>query len=356
MSEWKTYKLGDLVTFQRGHDLTKIKNIDGIYPVAGSNGIIGYHNEFTTKAPGITIGRSGNIGSPYYYESNFWAHNTTLYVKEFKNCNPKYIYYLLKTMNFGGHNSGSAVPSLNRNYIHPIEVIVPDLAAQIQIAQILTSLDDKIQLNLQMNQNLEAMAQTIFKEWFVKFNFPGFNGELVGGLPKGWRMGKVEDLFVLQRGFDLPAITRTQGIYPVVAASGISTYHHEYKVLGPGVTTGRSGVLGKVYYINENFWPLNTSLFIKEYRNSTPLFAYHALKGIELLSLNGGSAVPTLNRNDVHGLEAMIPDYEIITRFEEVVKSLFAKIFENENQKKSLIQIRDSLLPKLMTGKIEVQA
>ena len=78
MSEWKTYTLGDLVTFQRGHDLTKIENVDGIYPVAGSNGIIGYHNAFTTKAPGITIGRSGNIGNPYYYEKDFWAHNTTL--------------------------------------------------------------------------------------------------------------------------------------------------------------------------------------------------------------------------------------------------------------------------------------
>lgn len=357
MSNWKTYKLGDLVTFQRGHDLSKNQFVEGNHPIAGSNGIIGYHNEFTTKAPGITIGRSGNIGNPYYYKKDFWAHNTTLYIKEFKNCDPKFIYYLLKTLDFGGHNSGSAVPSLNRNYIHPIEVLAPSsINVQQQIASILSSLDDKIELNLQMNQTLEAMAQAVFKEWFVDFKFPGFDGELVEGLPKGWRMGNILDLFVLQRGFDLPATKRTEGIYPVVAASGISTYHNEYKALGPGVTTGRSGVLGNVFYVNQSFWPLNTSLYIKEFRNATPLYAYHILKGIKLLQLNGGSAVPTLNRNDVHGLEVVVPDLKIIREFEEMATKMFDKIFQNENETKALTQIRDSLLPKLMTGKIEVKA
>jgi type I restriction enzyme, S subunit len=185
MSEWKTVKLGDLVTFQRGHDLTRNQMQEGDYPVAGSNGVIGFHNEYTTKAPSITIGRSGNIGNAYYFNTDFWAHNTTLYIKEFKNCDPKFIYYLLLTMNFGGHNSGSAVPSLNRNYIHPIEVKAPDLPTQTQIAQILTSLDDKIELNLQMNQTLEAMAQAIFKEWCTTEN---------DEIPEGWNIKELAEL------------------------------------------------------------------------------------------------------------------------------------------------------------------
>ena len=95
MSEWKETILGEIVTFQRGHDLPKSKFVEGPYPIIGSNGIIGYHNEYTTEANGITIGRSGNIGNPFFIETKFWAHNTTLYVKKFHNSDPKFVYYLL---------------------------------------------------------------------------------------------------------------------------------------------------------------------------------------------------------------------------------------------------------------------
>ena len=160
MPNWKKYKLGELVSFQRGHDLTVADIRMGIYPVAGSNGPIGYHDKFTTKGPGLTLGRSGNsIGVAHYYENDFWAHNTTLYSKEFHNSNPKFIYYLLKTIDFNSHNSGSAVPSLNRNYISPFEVLAPDdLPTQTRIATILSALDDKIELNRRTNETLEAMA------------------------------------------------------------------------------------------------------------------------------------------------------------------------------------------------------
>ncbi|MFN2393834.1 MAG: restriction endonuclease subunit S, partial [Pyrinomonadaceae bacterium] len=213
MGNWKTTTLGDLVTFQRGHDLPKSQVVEGKYPIAGSNGIIGYHNEFTTKAPSITIGRSGNIGNPFFYETYFWAHNTTLYIKEFKSADPKFIYYLLKTLDFTGHNSGSAVPSLNRNFIHPLKVYVPDsIEEQKAIAKILSSLDDKIELNRQMNATLEAIARALFKAWFVDFeparanmeNRPSesaspeiaklFPSEFENGIPKGWTFGTLSDI------------------------------------------------------------------------------------------------------------------------------------------------------------------
>jgi len=167
-------------------------------------------------------------------------------------------------------------------------------------------------------------------------------------------MGKVVDLFQLQRGYDLPSTSRVEGKYPVVAASGISSYHNEFKVSGPGVTTGRSGIIGNVYYLKEDFWPLNTSLFIKEYYQSTPLYAYFVLKNLALRNLNGGSAVPTLNRNDVHRLDHCIPSMEIIMQFEAIVSSFFNKIYLNESENKLLIRIRDALIPKLISGKIRV--
>ena len=93
MGDWKTCQLGDLITFQRGHDLPKTKMKGSAYPVVGSNGIIGYHDEYTTEAPSITIGRSGNVGKPFLYKGRSWSHNTTLYIREYKNVDPIFIYY-----------------------------------------------------------------------------------------------------------------------------------------------------------------------------------------------------------------------------------------------------------------------
>jgi type I restriction enzyme S subunit len=124
MYKWKECKLRDVTTLQRGHDLTKKKMVEGDIPVAGSNGVIGYHNESTTKGIGVTIGRSGNLGNAFLYKNDFWAHNTTLYVKDFKGNDETFIYYFLKRIDFRQFNVGSAVPTLNRNHIHPIEVLL----------------------------------------------------------------------------------------------------------------------------------------------------------------------------------------------------------------------------------------
>lgn len=149
--------LGDLITFQRGHDLPKTEMKSGEYPVVGSNGIIGYHNQYTTEAPSITIGRSGNVGNPFIHYGRTWSHNTSLYIKEFKSCDPIFIYYLLKILNLGNYAGGSAVPTLNRNHIHGINVCVPDsIDDQKRIAHILKTIDEKIDLNIQLNNNLVA--------------------------------------------------------------------------------------------------------------------------------------------------------------------------------------------------------
>nr|WP_320975944.1 restriction endonuclease subunit S [Bacteroides intestinalis] len=154
MEEIKIKKLGDILNFRRGHDLPKSIMQDGTIPVAGSNGIIGYHNEETSIHPCITIGRSGNVGTPYIYD-RCWAHNTVLYVDDFKGNDPEYLYYLLKTLPLSSFGGGSAVPTLNRNHIHPIEIkCFENIKTQRQIVSLLKSLDSKIELNRRINDNL----------------------------------------------------------------------------------------------------------------------------------------------------------------------------------------------------------
>ena len=156
MAEWIECILGDLITFQRGHDLPKNQMREGQYPVVGSNGIIGFHDDYTTNAPSLTIGRSGNVGKPFIYYGRTWSHNTTLYVKDYKGNDPVFVFYFLKTMNLATYAGGSAVPTLNRNHIHTLPIRIPtDVETQRRIGNCLKLIDDKIEKNEQINNNLE---------------------------------------------------------------------------------------------------------------------------------------------------------------------------------------------------------
>jgi type I restriction enzyme, S subunit len=168
---WKRVRLGEFVTLQRGHDLPDERRRPGNVPILGSFGITGWHDEPRASGPGVTVGRSGaSFGIVTYSARDYWPLNTALYVVDFHGNDPRFAYYLLKQFDFQGYNSGSAQPSLNRNFIHPIPIDIPPLPEQRAIAHILGTLDDKIELNRRMNETLEAMARALFKSWFVDFD------------------------------------------------------------------------------------------------------------------------------------------------------------------------------------------
>ncbi|MCI0392311.1 MAG: restriction endonuclease subunit S [Acidobacteria bacterium] len=273
-------------------------------------------------------------------------------------------------------NAGGSRRALTKGHIESFVVPLPPISEQRAIARILCSFDDKIELNRQMNATLEAMAQALFKSWFVDFDpvkakaegrapegmdaetaalFPSvFEESELGPIPKGWEVGALDDFLVLQRGFDLPSASRVPGPFPILAASGPSGTHNEYKVKGPGVTTGRSGVLGNVFFVHEDFWPLNTSLWVKEFKISKTIHAYHLLKTIDVSTFNAGSAVPTLNRNHVHGLQTVVPPYEVIQYFEEAAAPMFRCVHRNEKESRTLAGIRAALLPRIISGQLRI--
>lgn len=129
-SSWQQGIVGDVLQLQRGHDLPRTEMLGGEYPVAGSTGIIGYHNKFTAEAPVIVMGRSGNIGNPRLYLCNCWTHNTSLYVKQIIHSEPIWAFYLLKNLNYDSFVGGSAVPTLNRNDVHAYGIAIPPLKLQ----------------------------------------------------------------------------------------------------------------------------------------------------------------------------------------------------------------------------------
>ena len=157
--ELKKYKLGEILELQRGYDLPSSLMKKGGVLVAGSNGVIGYHNEARSNHPCITVGRSGSVGKVHYYEQATWAHNTALFVKDFKGNNPKYLYYFLKNLHLDKifDKGSSVVPSLDRKVVHSLNISFhKDVDIQTRIATVLSNIDRKITLNRAINQNLEA--------------------------------------------------------------------------------------------------------------------------------------------------------------------------------------------------------
>nr|WP_289508849.1 restriction endonuclease subunit S [Escherichia coli] len=154
----------------------------GDIPVIASTGIVGYHNEEKVQAPGVVIGRSGSIGGGQYITNNFWPLNTTLWVKDFKGHHPRFVYYLLKSIDFSQFNVGSGVPTLNRNHLSGVLVADTSYSYEKEVSNVIGILDDKINLNKKINQTLEQMSQTLFKSWFVDFD-PVIDNALDAGNP-----------------------------------------------------------------------------------------------------------------------------------------------------------------------------
>ena len=358
-SEWKKYKLGDLVKFQRGHDLSKSEFIAGNIPIAGSNGIIGYHNKFTCKAPCITIGRSGNLGTPHFYNKNIWAHNTTLFIKEFYNSDPRFIYYLLQTLDLKQFNSGSAVPSLNRNYIHPIEVTAPNFETQTRIASILSSLDDKIELNRQTNKTLESIAQTLFKEMCLP------KGE---ELPEGWRVGTLVEVVDINMGQSPAGTSYNQVGEGIIFFQGKAEFGFRFPAIDKYTTEPKKyankfdsllsvrAPVGTINMATEKCC-IGRGLAAISGKNNCWSFAFYLLKSLSVRfeMYNGeGTVFGSINKSDLESIEIVIPPKDIIEDFNAIGRSIDEFVYINEQETQTLAAIRDSLLPKLMKGEIEI--
>lgn len=171
--------------------------------------------------------------------------------------------------------TGSTFPNVSGQQLSQLSIEVPPLPIQRRMADILSALDEKIELNRQTNATLEAIAQAIFKEWFVDFNFPGVTGEMVdvegeqqfaptGMIPRGWRVGKLGEICEFAYGKGLKSEKRTEGEYLVVGSNGIVGTHNEYLVEGPGIVIGRKGTIGEVAWIHKNFFPIDTTFYIKD--------------------------------------------------------------------------------------------
>nr|WP_299034995.1 restriction endonuclease subunit S [uncultured Tenacibaculum sp.] len=412
-NEWRECTLGDVVNFRRGHDLPKSKMKSGRYPVMGSNGVIGFHNEFTTKSPCVSIGRSGNVGNPKILKQDCWAHNTTLYIDDFKGNDPLYVYYLLHRLNLANYKGGSAVPTLNRNHIHPIELSIPPLQEQKSIAYILGTLDDKIELNRKMNETLEQMAQALFKSWFEDFDpvldnaiakgnsipdalkpkaeqrkevlasgkykaspkelmklFPSsfeFNEELDKWIPEGWEVSTVGQEFNVTMGQSPPGSSYNEKELGMPFFQGKTDFGFRFPTnriycTEPKRTANKNDTLISVRAPvgNANLalsdCSIGRGLAALRHKSKSISFTYYSileLKEIFDVFEGEGTVFGSINQTDLKNISVIKSDPQIIEKYDFIAKSYDQKIEINENQISSLTQQRDVLLPQLISGKLK---
>ena len=372
--EWKEVRLGDILNFRRGHDLPHSAMKPGNIPVAGSNGVIGYHDTATPIKPILTIGRSGNVGKPYFYEEA-WAHNTTLYVDDFKGNDPKFLYYLCQTMPFANFGGGSAVPTLNRNHIHPLETKIPvKVEDQRRIASILSSLDRKIELNNKINADLEEMAQAIFKNWFVDFE-PFKDGKFVdselGMIPEGWKVGCLGDI-TSNKSAKVKERTDVKVLSPVTTGELVlSEEYFSKQVFSSSIAKYKIVSIGDFAYnpARVNIGSLGRNEFefdgcvspvyvvfsvIDGYENYFDLFRKTDFFKDKVASLAIGGVRQSLSYDDLSSIETIIPNINIVEKFNNLYNQMKKTIKANKQESSRLSLLRDTLLPRLMSGELEV--
>ena len=270
-----------------------------------------------------------------------------------------FLRYALSDTDFVAHidriTTGANIPHISGKDIASYQLRLPSLDEQDRIVEFLSTYDGLIENNHHRIALLEESAQHLYSEWFVKLRFPGHElAAKVAGLPNGWRLGRLDEALLLQRGFDLPTQSRRYGDIPVYSSTGITAYHDEARAQGPGVVTGRSGTLGVVHFAHGDYWPLNTALWVKEFRAVTPIVAYFMLSGMSLDQYNSGASVPTLDRKVAHAQAVVIPPSSVMAQFEGIVESVFAQIQTLRRSVAALQEARNALLRKVLSGELAV--
>jgi len=345
----------------------------GPYPYYGASGIVDYVDSYIFDGEYLLLAedgenlRSQNLPIAFMATGKFWVNNHAHILQGKNGNNTLYLCYALKIADIGSYLSGSTRPKLTQRDMKRISVSCADPEEQHAIAHILGSLDDKIELNRRMNQTLQAMARAIFKHWFIDFEFPNENGEPykssggetinspLGPIPKGWRIGRIEDVCEFSYGKALKADKRIQGRIPVYGSNGQIGWHNESLVSGPGIIVGRKGNPGLIHWSKEDFFPIDTTFYVvPRVGKSIMHFLYFALKHVDLPRLSADSAVPGLNRNIAYMQQLVIPTEQLLRDFENRISIIFDLLQTNCWQNQSLSELRDSLLPKLVSGEIRV--
>lgn len=366
MNNWKTYKLEDVLDSlidYRGKTPKKTKSgVPLITAKVVKNGFIQEPNEFiaiedydewmtrglpkigdvvlTVEAP---LGEVAQIKSPRIA----LAQRIITLRGKHEILDNGYLKYFFQS-NIGQQRlkereTGTTVTGIKQSELRLVKIDCPNFKTQCQISTILSSLDNKIELNRQTNQTLEAITQTLFNEMCVPKE---------DSLLEGWKIGKLNDVLEIKYGKDHKHLE--PGLIPVYGSGGIMRYANKALYEFESILIPRKGTLSNLFYITKPFWSVDTMFYTKISNKIYIKFLFLLLKTLNLASMNVGSAVPSLTTEILNKIEIIIPSIDVLKKFDEIVTPFFNMLDANEEENQTLILIRDGLLPKLMKGEIKI--
>ena len=249
---------------------------------------------------------------------------------------------------------GAAQRTVSLGSLRNIKIDVPSLESQKHIADILSAYDDLIENNQKQIKLLEEAAQRLYKEWFVDLRFPGHeNTKIVDGVPEGWSRGLLKELISVNYGKDHKKAP-DDGNIPVYGSGGLMRKCNKSLFSGEAVLIPRKGSLNNIMYVDETFWTVDTMFYATMKQPHTAVFVYFFVKAFDMYSMNIGAAVPSMTTKILDAMDVVIPDKETLEKFDKYAKVYFNKIKTLQGQNEQLKTARDLLLPKLMSGEVEV--
>ena len=368
----KEYLLDDVLNFYHGK---AIKSTDGDVPIYGSNGIIGMTQKPLYK-DAIILGRVGAYcGSVSRCKGEFWASDNTIVVKSKNDFVNDYCYYLLKSIPLNSYAGGAAQPLITQGKLKSLSVKVPCVSTQLKVANILSTYDNLIENNQKQLKLLEEAAQRLYKEWFVDLRFPGYeNTPIIDGVPQGWRLDEVKSVVSLLSGYAFKSSDFVDnGKYGIVTIKNVQDGNFD----GENVNTiaeipskmpshcnlnngdillSLTGNVGRVCLVNGDKYLLNQR--VAKLDSKYPAYAYCLFRNKDMFdimnNLANGAAQQNLSPIRTENVRILIPSDGLIQKFEDVVSPMIAKMLVLNQSNGQLKQARDRLLPKLMSGELEV--
>ena len=337
---WRETTLGEITDLKRGFDLPKSQRLQGDVPVYSSSGITGSNSTAAVEGPCVITGRYGTIGEVFFSGGPCWPLNTALYSTEFNGNNPRFIYYLLQTIPWQGYTTASAVPGVNRNHVNLCPVKIPDRATQDAIVEVLDSIVDKIALNNRLNDYLSQICDAEFTDFVSNQR------------DASWHDGTLNELVEIRYGKDHKKLA--EGPYPVYGSGGFMRSVEKPLSSGESVLIPRKGSLNNVMYVDEKFWTVDTMFFTIPLKPGAAKYVYQYTKRLDFGTMNSGSAVPSMTTKILNSLVIPIPSDSALVSFNKKLQPFFDLFGKNEEENRRLVSLRDILLPKLMSGEIDV--
>ena len=382
MSEWKKVKLGEISqTIQTGPFGSQLHQSDysviGI-PVVMPKDIIAGNIEEASIARveqhhidrlsrhmisygDILYARRGDVGKCAFTKQNQegWLCGTGCLRVTINPdmANPKFVFFQLQKQETIGwitnHAIGSTMLNLNTTILSNAPVEIPSLRIQNRIVEILSRYDSLIENYQKQIKLLEEAAQRLYKEWFIDLHFPGHeNTNIIDGVPEGWEKKSITDVLEIKYGKDHKLLK--EGTIPVYGTGGIMRYVEKSLFTGESVLIPRKGSLNNIMLVGGTFWTIDTMFYSIPKENNVAKIVYFYLKGVDMYSFNIGAAVPSMTVNILSGMKLLVPNEDVKNKFDTIESKYFIRMHSLQSQLRLLTDARDRLLPKLMSGEIEI--